>query len=73
MEISSLSLLLAVLFGWWLVTVALATDSFKVTRHRPRTTISKASTSARAYFRYARTSEIRSSVNSSGDSVRVFG
>jgi hypothetical protein len=29
MDNTSLSLILAVLFGWWLVTVALATDSFK--------------------------------------------
>jgi hypothetical protein len=28
---------------------------------------------AKAYFRYARTRPIRSSVNSSGDSVRVSG
>jgi len=33
MDISSSSLILAVLFGWWLVTVALATGAFRVRRH----------------------------------------
>jgi len=36
MDITSLSLILAVLFGLWLVTVALATGTFKVRRHHPR-------------------------------------
>jgi hypothetical protein len=34
MDIASLSLILAVLFGWWLVTVALA-GAFRVRRHHP--------------------------------------
>ncbi|MFZ0897815.1 MAG: hypothetical protein WBP65_24715 [Candidatus Sulfotelmatobacter sp.] len=33
MDMTSLSLILAVLFAWWLVTVALATGAFKVRRH----------------------------------------
>jgi len=33
MDITSLSLILAVLFGCWLVTVALATGPFKVGRY----------------------------------------
>jgi len=45
MGITSLSLILAVLFAWWFVTVALATYSFKFRRHHPR--LSKASTSTR--------------------------
>jgi heme/copper-type cytochrome/quinol oxidase subunit 2 len=32
----TLSLIIAVLVAWWLVTVALATGAFKVRRHRPR-------------------------------------
>jgi hypothetical protein len=35
MDTSSLSLILTVLVGWWLFTVALATGGFKVTRHPP--------------------------------------
>lgn len=35
MDIRSLSLILTVLVGWWLFTVALATGAFKVTRHPP--------------------------------------
>ena len=33
MDMTSLSLILAVLFGGWLVTVALATGAFKVGRY----------------------------------------
>ena len=33
MDTSSLSLILAILIGWWLFTVALATGAFKVRRH----------------------------------------
>lgn len=35
-DITSLPLILAILFGWWLATVALATGVFKVRRHHPR-------------------------------------
>ncbi len=33
MDITSLSLILAVLVGWWLFTVAIATGAFKIRRH----------------------------------------
>lgn len=36
MDITSLSLMLAVLLAWSLVTVALDTGGFKVRRHHPR-------------------------------------
>lgn len=35
MDISFWSLILAVLVGWWLFTVALATGAFRVKRHHP--------------------------------------
>ncbi|MGB8064965.1 MAG: hypothetical protein WCF26_23970 [Candidatus Sulfotelmatobacter sp.] len=35
MDATSLSLILAVLFGGWVVTVALATGAFKVGRYHP--------------------------------------
>ena len=36
MGITSLSLILALVFGWWLVTVGLTTGAFKPRRHHPR-------------------------------------
>ena len=48
MDVSSLSLILAILFGWWLVTVALATELSESEGITLTTTMRKGSTSSRS-------------------------